>query len=291
MGSRQNETKYVLLELLSMAFLAGAGIFVRYSVISPIIAGMWRCVFALPVLYLMCRRELPLLTKKDWITLLAAGFMLAGDVAFFNVSFGYTSVANATLLVNLTPFVIVPVSYFMFKEKLPRLFLPGLAVAVAGLVLLMLGKAEGGASGYKGDALAFLACFFYSTYMLITYRESGRIPSSAIMFVCTISTLIGLLIVGCAVEGFAVPRSFGELWPILGMTFAVQVIGQNLLAHCQSRINVNLSSVICLSEPVFAAIYSFVLFGERLTLMELCGMPVVIAGVYIVKRQYSGDAA
>ena len=81
---RRNETKYVLLELLSMAFLAASGIFVRYSVISPINAGMWRCLFALPVLYLMCRSELPALTKKDWLMLLAAGVMLAGDVALYN---------------------------------------------------------------------------------------------------------------------------------------------------------------------------------------------------------------
>ena len=106
---RRNETKYVLLELLSMAFLAASGIFVRYSVISPINAGMWRCLFALPVLYLMCRSELPALTKKDWLMLLAAGVMLAGDIALYNTAFSYTSVANATLIVNLTPFVIVPV--------------------------------------------------------------------------------------------------------------------------------------------------------------------------------------
>ena len=140
---RRNETKYVLLELLSMAFLAASGIFVRYSVISPINAGMWRCLFALPVLYLMCRSELPALTKKDWLMLLAAGVMLAGDVALYNTAFSYTSVANATLIVNLTPFVIVPVSRFVFKESVPRHFLIGAAVAVAGLVLLMLGKAEG----------------------------------------------------------------------------------------------------------------------------------------------------
>lgn len=45
---RRNETKYVLLELLSMAFLAASGIFVRYSVISPINAGMWRCLLPCP---------------------------------------------------------------------------------------------------------------------------------------------------------------------------------------------------------------------------------------------------
>ena len=46
---RRNETKYVLLELLSMAFLAASGIFVRYSVISPINAGM--CAAFLPCPY------------------------------------------------------------------------------------------------------------------------------------------------------------------------------------------------------------------------------------------------
>ena len=191
---RRNETKYVLLELLSMAFLAASGIFVRYSVISPINAGMWRCLFALPVLYLMCRSELPALTKKDWLMLLAAGVMLAGDVALYNTAFSYTSVANATLIVNLTPFVIVPVSRFVFKESVPRHFLIGAAVAVAGLVMLMLGKAEGAESGFKGDLFSMAACVFYSAYILLTYRASGSVSSSAIMFVCSISTTAVLFI-------------------------------------------------------------------------------------------------
>ena len=159
---RRNETKYVLLELLSMAFLAASGIFVRYSVISPINAGMWRCLFALPVLYLMCRSELPALTKKDWLMLLAAGVMLAGDVALYNTAFSYTSVANATLIVNLTPFVIVPVSRFVFKESVPRHFLIGAAVAVAGLVLL-----RGRSPALRGICSPWRpACFTRRTYCL-----------------------------------------------------------------------------------------------------------------------------
>lgn len=286
---RRNETKYVLLELLSMAFLAASGIFVRYSVISPINAGMWRCLFALPVLYLMCRSELPALTKKDWLMLLAAGVMLAGDVALYNTAFSYTSVANATLIVNLTPFVIVPVSRFVFKESVPRHFLIGAAVAVAGLVLLMLGKAEGAESGFKGDLLSMAACVFYSAYILLTYRASGSASSSAIMFVCSISTTAVLFIIGALAEGPEVPRTWAEIWPILGMTLSLQVIGQNLLALCQHSLSVNLSSVICLSEPAFAAVYAILLFGEKPTVTELFGMAAVVIGVYLVKRQYDGD--
>lgn len=60
-----------------------------------------------------------------------------------------------------------------------------------------------------------------------------------------------------------------EIWPILGMTLSLQVIGQNLLAHCQHSLSVNLSSVICLSEPAFAAVYAILLFGEKPTVTEL----------------------
>lgn len=229
------------------------------------------------------------LTKKDWLMLLAAGVMLAGDVALYNTAFSYTSVANATLIVNLTPFVIVPVSRFVFKESVPRHFLIGAAVAVAGLVLLMLGKAEGAESGFKGDLLSMAACVFYSAYILLTYRASGSVSSSAIMFVCSISTTAVLFIIGALAEGPEVPRTWAEIWPILGMTLSLQVIGQNLLAHCQHSLSVNLSSVICLSEPAFAAVYAILLFGEKPTVTELFGMAAVVLGVYLVKRQYDGD--
>lgn len=80
------------------------------------------------------------LTKKDWLMLLAAGVMLAGDVALYNTAFSYTSVANATLIVNLTPFVIVPVSRFVFKESVPRHFLIGRCRSGSGACAADAGK-------------------------------------------------------------------------------------------------------------------------------------------------------
>ena len=177
--------------------------------------------------------------------------------------------------------MIVPVSRFVFKESVPRHFLISAAVAVAGLVLLMLGKAEGAESGFKGDLFSMAACVFYSAYILLTYRASGSVSSSAIMFVCSISTTAVLFIIGALAEGPEVPRTWAEIWPILGMTLSLQVIGQNLLAHCQHSLSVNLSSVICLSEPAFAAVYAILLFGEKPTVTELFGMAAVVIGVYL----------
>jgi Methyl-accepting chemotaxis protein len=107
------------------------------------------------------------------------------------------------------------------------------------------------------------------------------------MFVSAFGGLAGLFAASWAVEGLQIPQGWDDLWPILALTLCVQVVGHNLLTHCQGKLSVNLSSVICLSQPAIAAVYSWAVFSERLTWMEILGIVVVMAGVYIVKRQYA----
>lgn len=287
---RNNATKYVLLALLAVAFLATGGIFVRQSGLLPINTGFYRMVFSIPLLCPLAYGKLHSLTRSQVALLFLAGLFLAGDVALWNTSFGYTTVANANLLTNLTPFTVIPVAYFMFHERLPRLFLPGAAVTLAGVLLLVGGKASPVPDNYFGDFLALAAAFFYAGFLLIAYRLRDTIESSVIMFVSAFGGLVGLFVASLAVEGMQVPHGWNDLWPILALTLCVQVVGHNLLTHCQGKLSVNLSSVICLSQPAIAAVYSWAIFSEQLAPLEILGIMVVIAGVYIVKRQYSPKA-
>ena len=58
MSNRTNQTRFVFLELLAVAFLASAGIFVRGSSLSPINTGLWRMILALPFLFFLARKDL-----------------------------------------------------------------------------------------------------------------------------------------------------------------------------------------------------------------------------------------
>ena len=287
MRERGNETKYVLLQLLAVCFLASTGIFVRVSVLPPINTGLWRMIFSVPFLLFFARRELHALRRQDLALLLLAGVFFAGDLALFNLAFAGTSVANANLLANLTPFTIIPVSHFLFRERLPRHFLTGVAVALGGLVLLVAGKAEPGRAGYLGDLLAFSASFFYAGYLLVSYRMRDRYSSRLILLVSSFGAVAALAVAAALTEGLQAPRSIRALWPILGLTLCLQLIGHNLLSHCEGKLSVNLSSTVGLLQSVVAALYSFFFFDETLTAMEVAGMAVVIAGVYLVKRQYA----
>lgn len=284
---RNNESKDIFLELIAIVFLATGGIFVKLSSLGPINTGFYRVLFSIPLLYPLVRTQLKTISKKDVLILLAAGVFLAGDIALWNLSFSYTSVANANLLTNLTPFTVVPLSYFLFKEKVPKLFLLGAGITILGVFILICGKVTPTAGNYFGDLLAFCASFFYGCFLIISYHLRDRISSSMIMFVSAFGSAATLLVMAGLAEGVQVPHGINELYPLLGLTICLQLIGHNLLAHCQGKINVNLSSIICLSQPVIASFYSFVLFSEKISVMEMLGIVIVIGGIFLVKAQYT----
>lgn len=284
---RNNETKYILLELLAIAFLSTGGILVKLSALAPINTGFYRVLFSLPLLFPLAYRHLKQLSMRDTLILLLAGIFLAGDISLWNLSFHYTSVANANLLTNLTPFTVIPFSYFIFKERMPKFFLMGAVITIAGVFILITGKTTSSGSSYFGDFLSLCASFFYAGFLLISYRLRNRISSSVIMFVSGFGTVVTLFITASLAEGIQVPHGLSQLWPLLGLTLFLQVFGHNLLAHCQGKINVNLSSVICLSQPAIASVYAFFIFSEMMSAKEILGIVIIMAGIYAVKAQYN----
>lgn len=283
---RENQTKYVLLELVAVSFCATSGIFVRYSALGPVNTGFYRMLFAAPVLFLLARKELRGLSGRDIRLMLLAGVFFGADLILFNLSLTMTSMANTNLFANLTTFTVVPVSCLLFHEKPPKHLLTGAAVAIAGVALLILGKAQPSSTNYLGDLLAFAASVFYAIYLLISYRLRDRHSSHVIVFFCALSCLVVMPLYSIPAEGFQVPHGFAELWPLLGLALCLQVVGHNLMSFCQGKVSVNLSSVVALTQPAVAALYSFLIFREQLTAMEIVGILVVISGVYLAKRQY-----
>jgi drug/metabolite transporter (DMT)-like permease len=72
-------------------------------------------------------------------------------------------------------------------------FLVGMAVALAGTVLLVGGDLGVGLRQLFGDALALLAAVFYAGYILSVSRLRSRFSTAAVMIYGGIVTCIALL--------------------------------------------------------------------------------------------------
>jgi drug/metabolite transporter (DMT)-like permease len=284
--ARDNHIKFILLEVVAIASLATGGIFVKLSVLPPIGTGFYRVLFSIPLLFPFIYREARNVAKKDILMILLAGGFLAGDLALWNISFHLTTVANGNLLANLVSFTIIPVSYFVFKEKMPKNFFMGLFVVLFGVILLMSGKINPSIDNFIGDLYAFSTSIFYALFMLMVYRLRDRVGALTIMGVSAFGTCIVLFFVMLAVEGISYPQHLTELYPLIGLAIVSQICGQGLLSFCLGKVQASLSSIIVLAQPVIAAVYASLLFSEQLSSIEMLGIVITLIGIYFSKKAF-----
>lgn len=287
MDKRTNPTRDVCLIFLAICFLATGGIFVKLSPLPPINTGFYRVLFSIPMLLPFLKKHELQLTGKQITTMILAGAFLAGDLALWNLSFYYTSVANANLLVNLTAFTVIPCSYFLFKEKITKQFLIGALITFLGVIFLMCNKVTLTPNRLLGDLMSLTTSFFYALFILTVYKLREHVSSNIIMFVSAFGSLIVLGITIVFTEGFYIPQNFSQLWPLLCLALVSQILGQGLLAYCLGRVNASLSSIITLAQPVVAALYAWIIFQEKLDTHSIIAIIITLIGVYLAKTQAS----
>jgi drug/metabolite transporter (DMT)-like permease len=167
---RQDDSRLALAALVFGALVIGTTpILVRLAACGPAAAGFWRLAFATPLLALMAAGRPGVAIGGPSRAIGLAGIFFALDLACWHYGIRYTSVANATVLPNLTPVLVTLASWVFFKERPRPIFLVGLVAAVSGAVL-MAGAASATANPgplpHIGDALSVSTAVWYGLYFM-----------------------------------------------------------------------------------------------------------------------------
>ncbi|WP_433857265.1 DMT family transporter [Streptomyces kronopolitis] len=306
----RSQAHYQGMVLLAVCCLALGGVFVRISEIGPVATGAYRSLFAVPLLLGMsvalsrnagrtarggqapAAGEAPAaqarVTPRDRFLIVLGGLFLAADLCLWNISFLYTSLAEANLLANLVPFIIAPLLFFLFKDRIPwKLLFPAL-LALGGLYILVILGTGLDPQHLRGDVLALLTAVFYALFLVVTKGLRERYEATRIM---------ATLSLACAAACFVVAAALGEsLWPttakgwlvLIALAVTSQVLGQTLMAHAVKFLRLQLAAVYVLLQPVAAAVYGFVLFGQELSWIQLAGIAVLLISIFWAKNLLEG---
>jgi drug/metabolite transporter (DMT)-like permease len=291
-GNRQPPSRLPLLALLGGATaIAFAPIFVRVSELGPLATAFWRLLLAWPALWLWTALEKhhrPDLRQPagfaDILRLAAAGFFFAGDLSIWHWSLRFTPVANSTLLVNYAPIWVTLGSWWLFEERIERVFLAGLVLALLGATLIVSASFQIRLEQVGGDCLALAASFFYAGYLLSITRLRRNFSTAAIM---TWSTA------GCTAILFLVTLLSGERmfavsasgWLVLtGLALVSHIAGQSLITYALAHLPASFSSVTLLLQPVLAALFAWVLLHEGLGPWQVLGGLLVLMGIFLARR-------
>jgi drug/metabolite transporter (DMT)-like permease len=283
----------VPLLLLGAFGIAFSPIFMRLSELGPLPTGFWRLGLSVPLLGLWFEFQAPVkrgprpVGRAQWGLIGLIGFFFAGDLVFWHLSVSLTSVANATLLANGAPVFVAIGARFLFAEKLTPLFLGGMAVAIAGALILMSGSFHLDRAHVLGDALALITALFYAGYQLALKRGRERFSTAAVMAYGGIVSAAFMLPVALASGQPLLPATLHGWLVLAGLAWISQLIGQSLIVLASAHLPASFSAIGLLLQPVSAAILAWALLGEGLGLSQIVGGLTVLAGILIVRRARS----
>ena len=276
------------LPLLIIAFggaLTGfSGILVRLSEAGPVATGAWRLLIAALALFpFMQMRDSDAgvgIRASGWMVMVLAGLFFAIDTGFYNWSLTLTSVAHATLIVNLAPMVALAAGVSLFGERFGPAKALALLAALSGAALMTATRIDGGGT-LTGDGLAFLAMIGYALYLVAVKHARRDHDTLAIMVRSSAVGAVAMFIAAALIGEHLLPSTAYGWGVLIALGFVAHVFGQGLVAFGMREAPVGLASILVLTQPLVATIAAWVIFSEAMGPVETAGAGLILAGLVV----------
>lgn len=268
--------------VLGAVLIGFAAIIVRLVEVGPTAAAFWRLAVAVPVLWLARAAQPKQDAPPDRAAIglmLIAGVAFALDLALWHRAIHLTSVANATLMSNLSPVFIALTLHFGFGDRHPPRFWLGLIVALAGAAWLVADSFTISHETAIGDLMAIGTAAFYAVYQLLVSRSRRRYSALDVMFWASLAGVLTLLPMSLAFGERIAPTGLRDVLLLVALGVVVHVGGQGLIAWAQAHVTASFASVTLLVQPVAAAVFAWALLNERFGVHQALGGALILAGI------------
>lgn len=213
------------------------------------------------------------------------GLFFALDLAFYNTSILQTSAANATLLGNNSPIFVGLLTWLVFRRRPARSFWFGLLMAIVGAILILWADLTHHARIGLGDLMALAASACFAVYLMVTEKIRSSTGTLAFLRLAMISSTISLLLINLLM-GISLNVPHGRtLWALLGLGLVSQLGGYLFLTFALGHLPATITSISLLTQGPLTAAMAAVLLGEPLSLTQILGGILVLAGVGLAHRQ------
>lgn len=267
------------------AALAAGPLFVRLADVGPVAAAFWRLSLALPILLLFAWRQGN--GAAGWSGIRGAlglaavgGLFFAADLASWHVGIHYTKMANATLFGNAASLILAAATLVMARRLPLRNETLALLLAAAGAIVLMRESGTQGQARLIGDLFCLLAGILYAGYMLTMQRARGSLSSWPTLALSTATGVLPLLLFAALLGETILPRDWT---PVIALAFTSQIVGQGLLIYALPHFSALVVGLALLTQPAIAALIGWLVYGERLSLIEIGAGAMIAAALVLVR--------
>jgi len=278
----------ILAALIGAVAISFSGILFRVAHVSPTTGAVFRCLYAVPALWVLAtlenRRFGPRPVRQRAVAWLAGAFF-AVDLIAWHQGIEEVGAGLATVLGNLQVVLVGLLAWVFLRERPSGRAIAAIPVALVGVVLIS-GAFEHGAYGRNpglGVAFGILTALSYSGFLLVL-REGNRDLRRPAGPLFDATLVAGLL---CIPVGLV----WGNLdwvpdWKAQGylalLALSSQVLGWLLISITLPRLPAALTSVLLTFQPVLSVLLAGAILGEAPSAIQLVGVATILSGLLIV---------
>jgi drug/metabolite transporter (DMT)-like permease len=220
-----------------------------------------------------------------------AGVCFALSFIFGFASFQQTSIVNATLIPALQPVLVLLLATRMFGERRSVRELGLAAVAFAGVVVVVAGASAGGSS-LEGNVYAVLNLLVFTAYFVLGKRiRETDVHSWSLLAAVFVGACV-VVVPWSLVTSHDLDAIHGADWLLLlGLILFPGMVGHGLMTWAHHYVDVTVTSMMTLANPVVSIIGAWVLYEQDLTPTQLAVGVVVLAALGAILRRQRAERA
>lgn len=279
---------YVVL-FIGVISVSFAAIFIRLAEAPPLVIAAYRMGIAslifIPVTSIKYAESVKKLSKRDVLLMLLSSIFIALHFGLWITSLSYTSIASSVVLVTSHPAFVAVVSYFLWGERLDKITIGGIVVALIGVTLVNYGGFTFSSQAILGDLLALIAGLAMGAYLIIGRQLRTRVDIPTYLATIYTGSAV-ILLVATVVSGHSFTGYSSQTYVMLILIALIpQLIGHSCLNLAVRSVPVTLVSVAILGEPIGATLLGYLILSEVPTVNELAGGFLILAGIFTVMRR------
>ena len=287
----------ILLLFIQPIFMASNLVVARGGVefVPPISLAFWRWavvfIILLPFTFLSLKKNF-IIIKKEYKKLFFLGATGCGVCGAFPFLAGETTtITNMGIIYTSSPIFIILISSFFFNEKVNIIKIIGLISCLIGVFIIII-KGDPqlliNLNFTIGDLWMLAAAIGWALYSVYLFYWKTQLEMfqrfTLIAFFGALSLLPFYIIEEIMVERTLFNSEF-FLWVIFAAV-SPGIIAFTLYTQAQKYLGATLTGFTLYIFTIYAAIYGFIFFNEKLEPYHFAGTALVFFGVYLAKKNY-----
>ncbi|MDO5073028.1 integral membrane protein [Neisseria animaloris] len=283
----QSAKQYAAPTLVVGCVIFGLGsLIVKFVPVGAYAIAFWRLAVAAVIFWLLTRffgQAFPKRKRTICFALLSGAF-LGFDLALWHESIHAVGPGISTLLNSLQIFFLSAIGFFFFGERLGRLQIFSLLLAVTGVALI--GSPELGRNSHavwglvsgivSGAMLALSMVFIRKTHQ---EEKAALFP---MMFLLSIGGMAAVFLPALVWDADKFyPETLRDIGLILIYGAVMQCFAWGLIAYAIPLLSLSLTGLLLLSEPVAALIIDYFWLHKPINALQWSGTALTLLAIYL----------